>query len=188
MNIFKTILLGAIVAAPMMGVAQAADNNAYVPSDVATASGFYLRGDAGGSYLAWNAPANVFGYSGSAGVGYQASDFLRMDVTGEWTGGYTIAPGSSLSTTAVMGNIYFDWKNESPLTPYVGAGLGYGWTNITGVGAFNDSGLAYGLNAGVAVDISSNMALDVGYHYRNIASAGADPVEHTVTAGLRFKF
>ena len=187
MKSFKLILLAGVVSLSFVVGAQAADNNAYVPSETSSLTGFYLRGDVGASYLTSPGPADVWAWTGSGGIGYQANDFLRMDVTGEWGSNYNVAPGATLSTTAVMGNVYYDWKNSSPITPYVGAGLGYGWVNRAGLGV-NDSGIALGLNAGVSMDMTTNLALDVGYHFRNINVAASDPVEHSVTAGLRFKF
>ena len=187
MNSFKSILLAGVVSLPMVMSAHAADDNADVPSDISTMTGFYLRGDIGANYLTSPAPANVWGWVGTAGAGYQFNDNFRMDVTGSYNTNYNIAPGATLSTTAVMGNIYYDWKNDSPITPYVGVGAGYGWATGTG-GGVNGNGVALGLNAGVSLDMTSNLALDVGYHFRDIMITGDDPVEHSLTAGLRFKF
>lgn len=71
---------------------------------------------------------------------------------------------------------------------YIGAGLGYGWTDATGVGYTNTSGAAVGLTAGVSYDITNNLALDVGYRFHDILTGGSTPAEYQVTAGLRVKF
>lgn len=187
MKSFKLILLAGVVSLPLVMSAHAADNNAYVPDEASTVTGFYLRGDVGAGYLTSPAPANVGAFTAGGGFGYQFNDNFRADVTGNWTSNYNVAPGATLSTTAVLGNIYYDWKNDSPITPYVGVGAGYGWVNRAGIGV-NDSGVALGLNAGVSLDMTSNLALDVGYHFRDIMITGDDAAEHSVTAGLRFKF
>jgi outer membrane autotransporter protein len=109
-----------------------------------------------------------------------------MDATISRSGDYTIAPGSTINTTTVMGNLYFDLKNDTAFTPYVGAGVGYGW--VSGPLYPGNNGLALGVNAGVSVDMTSNLAVDIGYHYRNIGSTAPKIDEHQVTAGLRFKF
>ena len=106
-------------------------------------TGFYLRGDVGAGYLTSPGPANVAAFTGGGGIGYQFSDNFRADVTGDWTSNYNVAAGATLSTAAVMGNVYFDWKNDSPITPYVGVGAGYGWVNRAGIGV-NDQGVALG--------------------------------------------
>ncbi len=187
MKNFKIVLLAGIVSVPFVVAAQAADYESPVPSEAATTTGFYLRGDIGGSYLTSPGPANVGAFTGGGGIGYQFNDNFRADVTGDWTSNYSVAPGATLSTTAVMGNVYYDWKNDSPITPYVGVGAGYGWVNRAGFGV-NDSGIALGATVGASLDMTSNLALDVGYHFRDTMITGDDAIEHSLTAGLRFKF
>jgi opacity protein-like surface antigen len=187
MKNFKLLVLAGVVSLPLTVAANAADNNAYVPDEAATMTGFYLRGDLGANYLTSPVPANVWAFNAGGGFGYQFSDNFRADVTGNWTSNFNVAPGATLSTADVMGNVYLDWKNDSPITPYVGVGAGYGWVNRTGIGV-NDQGVALGATAGVSMDMTSNLALDVGYHFKDIMITGDDAVDHSVTAGLRFKF
>jgi opacity protein-like surface antigen len=186
MNKFKTVLLVGVLSLPMVAMAQAADQDAPIPSEASTMTGFYLRGDVGASFLDWTGGDNDTTFVVGGGVGYQFSDFLRADVTVDTTGDYTVAPGSTINTTAVLGNVYFDWKNDSAFTPYVGAGIGYGW--ISGPVFPGNEGLALGLAAGVSVDMTSNLAVDVGYRFRDIGSTAPNTREHQVTAGMRFKF
>lgn len=187
MKNLKLVLLAGVVSLPFVVSAHAADNNAYVPDEASTMTGFYLRGDVGADYLTSPAPANVWGVVGGGGIGYQFNDNFRADVTGSWNTNYNVAPGATLNTAAVMGNIYYDWKNDSPITPYIGVGAGYGWVNRAGLGV-NDSGVALAATVGASLDMTSNIALDVGYHFRDIMITGDDATEHSVTAGLRFKF
>jgi opacity protein-like surface antigen len=186
MNILKSILLAGVVALPLSVAAQAADADPSVPSEVSTTTGFYVRGDLGASFLQWSGGADDHAWVGGGGVGYQYNDNWRMDLTLDHTGQYSIAPGAKIDTTSVMGNVYFDWKNDTAFTPYIGAGLGYGW--VKGPGFTDDKGLALGLAAGVSADVMSNLAVDVGYKFRDIGISGPDTQEHMVTAGLRFKF
>ncbi len=186
MSRFKSTLLAAAVLLPVAGVAQAADYNPPAEQIDPTTMGMYLRGDLGASWLRSKNYAHDTGFAFSGGVGYQYTDYLRGELAVDWSGKYKVAPGVSLSTTAIMGNVYFDVKNDSMFTPYVGAGLGYGWVNGSGTG--NNSGLAFGANAGVSVDLTTNLAVDVGYRFRDIAVKGPDPIEHQIMTGLRFKF
>jgi opacity protein-like surface antigen len=186
MKSFKLMVLAGLVVLPMAGFAQAADVD---PVDVAPeseASGLYLRGDLGWSFLEWSGGKDDNTYQLGGGVGYQYNDNFRTDLTVDWANNFEIAPGASIDTTTVLGNLYFDWANDSAFTPYVGAGVGYGWVN--GDGAPDDSGFAYGLTAGVAVDLTDRLALDVGYRFRDIAIDGEDPMEHQASVGLRFSF
>ena len=188
MKIFKSVLVAGLIALPMAVAANATDMAPTIPSEVTTTSGLYLRADGGISFLNWSGGSNDHSYVGDFGIGYDFGDGLRSDVTANWTGDYIVAPGATINSRMVLGNVYYDWKNESALTPYIGAGLGYGWSDASGPGYFNTSGIAVGLNAGVAYEMTNNLALDVGYRFHDILNGGATPAEHQVTAGLRIKF
>jgi opacity protein-like surface antigen len=187
MSYLKTLLLAGVVALPMSISAQAADIAPDVPSDVVTStSGLYVRGDVGWSFLEWKGGADDNAFVAGGGIGYQYSDAFRMDLTADFTGDYQIAPGAEISTTTLLGNAYLDFANDTMFTPYVGAGVGYGWVN--GTGTTDKDGLALGLATGVAVDLTSNLAVDVGYRFRDIMTSGPDTMEHQATVGLRVKF
>jgi opacity protein-like surface antigen len=188
MSYFKTLLLAGVVAVPMSISAQAADIAPDVPSEIETStSGLYVRGDVGWSFLEWSGGSDDNAFVAGGGIGYQFNDMLRMDMTADFTGDYEVAPGAEVSTTTLLGNAYLDFANDTMFTPYVGAGVGYGWVNGSG-GAVDDDGLALGLAAGVAVDLTTNLAVDVGYRFRDIMISGPDTMEHQATVGLRFKF
>ncbi len=186
MKAFKISLLAGLVALPFVASAQAADLAPAAPADNSEAMGLYLRGDAGMSFLNWSGGNDDYGYLAGGGIGYRYNDNMRMDVTVDWAGQYSIGSGADLSTTTVLGNLYYDWANDSAFTPYVGAGIGYGW--VANDGGEDKSGLALGLAAGVAVDLTSNLALDVGYRFRDTMVSGSDPMEHQAVVGLRYSF
>jgi opacity protein-like surface antigen len=186
MKVFKIILLASVAVLPFAVTAQAADPAPDVAVEDSEAMGLYLRGDLGWSFLEWSGGSDDSAVSLGGGVGYQFNDNMRADLTVDWAGDYDVAPGADMSTTTVLGNLYFDWANESAFTPYVGAGLGYGWVSDTPSG--DDSGIAYGLTAGVAMDLTDNIALDLGYRFRDTMISGSDPQEHQIAAGVRFSF
>ncbi len=183
MKAFRITFLAAAVLTGTAGFALAADYDA--PADTGgDAFGLYLRADAGWSFLDWTENDNSPVLGG--GIGYQLNGYLRTDVRADWAGNYDVAPGAEMSITTVTGNMYFDWDNTSAFTPYVGAGLGWGWANGSGIP--DDNGFTYNLMAGVAMDVSDNMAIDVGYRMREVMIDGQNPLEHQVMAGLRFSF
>ena len=100
------------------------------------------------------------------------SEGMRAD----WAG---IAGDGDLST--ITGNLYFDIPMDSVITPYLGAGAGYGWTGG------RDEGFAFALMAGAELSLSDNLSADLGYRYRQILD-GHDPSAHEVMLGLRYKF
>jgi opacity protein-like surface antigen len=183
MKAFKLTILAAAMAIAVSGVARAADSDP--PADYGSDPfGVYLRADAGWSFLDWttNDNAPVFG----GGVGLQINDYLRTDIRADWAGNYDVAPGADMSITTVTGNIYFDWANDSAFTPYLGAGLGWGWAN--GDGVPDDNGLTYSLMAGVGIDVTESVTVDVGYRMREVLIDNQNPLEHQVMAGVRFSF
>lgn len=184
MQAFKTSLLAGAILASAGFAAQAAE--ADVPAGDYQAMGFYLRGDIGWSFLDWAGGSDDDAFTVGAGAGYRFYDNMRADLRLDWAGDYDVAPGADLSVSSVLGNFYFDWANDSSFTPYVGAGLGYGWTNAS---PGNDKdGFAYALMAGVAVDLTENIAIDTEYRFRDVMVSGSDPFEHQFMTGLRFEF
>ena len=186
MKVFKIFLLASLMLLPVAAAARAADLAPDLNSGNNEAMGLYLRGDLGWSFLQWSGGSDDSALSLGGGVGYRFNPNMRADLTMDWAGDYKVAPGADMSTTTVLGNLYFDWANDTAFTPYVGAGLGYGWVDNTPSG--NHSGLAYGLTAGVAMDLTQNVAIDLGYRFRDTMISGSDPMEHQIVAGVRFSF
>ena len=189
MNSFKIALLATAMTASLAVAAQAADPSVpepetAPPAEEYQAMGFYLRGDLGWSFLDWGDDDNAFAVGG--GVGYQFNNYLRSDVRVDWSGDYDIGNGADASLTTVLGNIYFDWANDSIFTPYVGAGAGYGWASVDN--GSDDDGFAYSLMAGASIDMSESISLDLGYRYRELMISGENPSDHSGLAGIRFKF
>jgi len=111
-------------------------------------------------------------------------------------------------------NVYFDIYNSSPVTPYVGAGLGLasvsGKYMVTYGGDTIDvkkskTNFAWNIGAGAAWKISDNVALDLGYRYADFGKVSAsgetqlfgldllfdgkfDVAAHEVMLGLRYTF
>lgn len=104
-------------------------------------------------------------------------------------------------------NLYYDFRNSTAFTPYVGAGLGmaFNYANYTlsapGYNAnFDDHAttFAWNVGAGVAYDITDSFAVDLGYRYVNLGyyevdlPAGAkvknQPCNHEFMLGLRYTF
>jgi len=85
----------------------------------------------------------------------------------------------------VTANGYIDVPLGLPITPYIGAGVGWGFVNADS--SHNEDGLAAALTAGVTFDVTQNVAVDVGYRFRTIF-LDDDVQDHAVTGGLRFKF
>lgn len=148
-------------------------------------SGWYIRGDIGWSFLDSNFSENDDAFTGGGGVGYRFNRNFRFDVTGDYSGKFDTGP-QDLNVWTILGNAYVDIPVSETVTPYLGAGAGYGWADFSP--GSSEDGFAFALMAGVGFDIAENVTLDVGYRFRDVAISGPDPIEHQIRAGIRFGF
>ena len=123
-------------------------------------------------------------------------------------------PDGNIGVFAMMANAFLDLHNGSPVTPYLGGGIGFAnldlsetiGTDITVIGPErillypedNDTVFAYQAGAGVGIALNRITSLDIGYRYFGTAKAqfgqGLDPTtrlkyeSHNATVGVRIKF
>jgi len=147
------------------------------------------------------------GYIIGGTVGAEFNDMLRAEVELSHSQNHMNTNyGLDLGATYLLGNLWLDWNNTSPLTPYVGGGLGAGWANADTHGSTNHglsggtSGLAFQLGGGIKYQFSQNVAFDLGYRYKslnNITFHDADGAgdfpggnlnSHNVQLGVTFNF
>jgi opacity protein-like surface antigen len=134
------------------------------------------------------------------GVGYRLSPWFRADVTVDHRFGgtfkgtrFTSASNhaldrADLDATTFLVNGYVDLDLWGGITPYLGAGIGVsrnrfanperetiapdGTTAIMPLTSRTENVLGWALMAGVAVDLSANLKLDLGYRYTHLGSVG----------------
>lgn len=126
--------------------------------------------------------------------------YLTNDVNNADVNGVTAGSGGDTELSAAMVNGYYDFKNSSPVTPYVGAGVGYGKLDVNGhavAGVSNISGdddvMAYQAMAGVGYELNPCWTLTGEYRYvgttkADIGSTDVRYKNHAVMAGLRYTF
>ena len=145
--------------------------------------GLYLSGNIG---FGIRSNANIAGPSGNefdndpafiinGAIGVELNPLIRVEgEIGFHNNTADIADGTppqdfSFSVISFMGNGYFDIPTNSPIRPYVGAGLGLAVVNVVEDIGFtaNDSDMvgAFQLMAGVGFDISPRATLTFGYRY-----------------------
>lgn len=202
----------------------AADIDEVVPEVTISApvtNGWYVRGDLG---YGWSSvrtdDVGIAGEKGGSfllggGIGYQATDWLRADVTVDYLtrANFEARMGDGietrLSAVSVLANAYVDLGNLAGFTPYAGAGLGathMDWSVTGDTGALSVDGaknwrFTYAVMAGVSMDLSDNLKLDAGYRFRRINGgvvhddvAGAGSITdrglnvHDLRIGLRYAF
>lgn len=185
----KTGLASAAIALAS-GAALAADMYQPYPSQQGyyqESSGVYLRGDLGWSFLdsdiGWK---NDDAFTIGAGLGYRFNNTFRGDLTVDYSGDYNVGWGNSIDAWTLLANGYVDIPLTDTVTPYLGAGIGYGW--FDGSGGWDENGVTLAAMAGVAFKVNDTMAVDVGYRFRDGFISGPNFYDHSIRAGLRFGF
>ncbi|MDA8413387.1 MAG: outer membrane beta-barrel protein [Desulfobacteraceae bacterium] len=116
-----------------------------------------------------------------------------------------------LGALAGMFNVFFDMRNPSRITPYLGGGIGFatlhlsdttGYGNTVGYQLLydksDDTVFAYQVGAGMDVALNSRMSLDIGYRYFITDKAKLESdfnttnelrfESHNAMIGFKFKF
>jgi opacity protein-like surface antigen len=169
------------------------------------------------------------GFLAGAAIGGHINDWIRgeVEVSGHWHdagGDATLTISSSPSTPFdvdgdanalfVLADLWLELPIDEATRPYVGGGVGMGRLDLelegtaaaATVGIIDDSdwGFAFQLGAGVALDITHNLTVDVGYRFKRINNAEleldtdvtnnleaddkVDYTSHNVLLGLRIGF
>lgn len=113
-------------------------------------------------------------YGGAIGFQYARTrtelEYRRMEASVDgvvYSGGLVIAPGpvvnDDLVAQALMSNVYFDLVNTTPLTPYVGVGVG--GARVENELGERDSVFAYQGRAGVELAVGERFAIGAEYVY-----------------------
>ena len=144
-----------------------------------------------------------FGYVRLEGeISYKQGDFSRITFQ---DGTRFSSPDGELGALGVMFNTFFDFHNNSPVTPYLGGGIGFAalhMSDTTARGVFlypEDDATAFAYQAGGGLEIAINrqFSLDVGYRYFGTNKASFDSdffntelefESHNVAVGFRAKF
>jgi len=160
------------------------------------------------------------GYVVGAAIGTHVMPNLRAEVelsyasrnvTGTLfypSNGTSSSDTGSFSTLYLLGNLWYDFDTGGGFTPYIGGGIGLAvlMPNVTDIGGAgfdyttNSVAGAAQLGAGVKVNVSDSIALDVGYRAKFVfngtltGSGGqgdvtnANFVDQSIQAGLTFSF
>jgi len=183
--------------------------------------GWYVGAGAGGNYtpdtkadnrggktdLEYNPGWDVNGSAGYAwenglrleGEAWHSRNDMDKVKGGNGTNGH-------LSNTDLFGNIFYDFKTDGRLTPYIGAGVGAAVVDANYIGTLRDGSylnsnnleLAYQAIGGVAAQLDPNWALTADYRYvattdprfHSTAGYGArvDNESHNIVLGVRYSF
>lgn len=163
----------------------------------------------------------ALGHESSSGLrkelefNYRNND-IRHWAGNAWSSGWHgSAMDGELSVYSIMANLVKEFDTGGPISPYIGAGIGYSWLDLEAVGTnpvaigglgnliVNDTAgaLSYQGIAGLAFDLAEGLALDLSYRYFGTTepefagTLNGAPItfdheynNHSVYAGLRWDF
>jgi opacity protein-like surface antigen len=142
-------------------------------------------------------------------LSYRGSEI--SSITNQSNGSRFLGVKGNLGALAMMFNTYLDLHNDSPVTPYVGGGIGFADLRLSDTfgtvpggqrfllyGDDDATVFAYQIGAGLGFAINRQFTLDVGYRYFGTENAtfsnnAAGIVDlkfesHSAVVGLRMKF
>ena len=187
----KRILIFVIFAAIMMATSeQAAQGKMYIAGNFGF--GILTDSDDQGVELSFDPGWGLNGafgydmgqYRVEGEIGYRMYDLDEVRI-----GGVPIPVDGDVTALTFMANGYYDHDMGSPLTPYVGFGLGFVDVEfeVTGVGTFSDTEIAYQFMLGAGYDISPTTVLTAGYRFFGFTDNDGAFV-HELNIGARFMF
>jgi len=144
------------------------------------------------------------GYGINASVGYNFDPirvefefgYKKADVDSFTSAGVTSPSlGSDLTIMSYMVDAYYDFKNSTQFTPFVGAGVGVLNGEFKDPGfKSNDNKVGYQFVVGAAYNVNKNIALDLSYRFQGAASdfdvsgTKVSYMSSNVIVGLRYSF
>jgi len=214
-RITKTVALAALMAGTA-GVANATEGW-YGRADIGWSfDGEYEVDNAGFAYGDTGTSTLEHDYTQHLGLGYAFSNGFRLEAElGHRFNQLEVTPdldaGGDVHAWSAMANVFYDFNRGGGLEPYIGVGVGAARINANGDDTFGppaynfegeDTVLAYQLLAGVAIGITEQLDLDVGFRHFEAQDVEFDSFEpgpgattreaqythQAITVGLRYQF
>lgn len=119
--------------------------------------------------------ASETGFVATAAVGFDYADGIRTELEYRYasSGVESVTPAvrtglpapvnDELNAHFILSNFYYDFRNSSPLTPFIG--LGVGGAFVENENADRDAALAYQGRAGISYAFNDGFSADVEYVY-----------------------
>lgn len=182
-------------------------------------NGFYIQGFGGLNFVP-KTDVEALGVDGSASLdpgaisgialGYELPHNFRVEgeFSYRWnemdefeTSGVQLEADGDVQGYSFMGNVYYDFNLNSPITPYVGLGAGYSIVDVSdlevaGVNIEGDTdGVMSGqVMAGVNLNLTDRWSVGTGYRYlrgfEDVEISGSDFTleSHSVEVNFRYSF
>ena len=149
-------------------------------------SGWYAGGFVGGNFvntsnLKYDTTPKVFG--GLAG--YEWGKHIRTEATFDYN--TKTAPTTTNTGETAFANTVVSYPVFG-VSPYLLAGVGYGWGSWDKVVGTNKDRALYNIGGGVRYEFAKSMELDARYRYIDGLTGKKFDNNHVVTLGVNYKF
>ena len=132
----------------------------------------------------------------SGAVGAELGTYFRVENELSYRYASGSNGGGDIWAFAWMLNGWFMARNQTPVTPYFGAGFGLGRGHEVSAGQWdgNMTGVAYQAGCGLDILLDRRTSLDIGYRYFGISNSdnsnagSGDLTGSTISAGVRVRF
>jgi len=151
------------------------------------------------------------GFSGMLAIGGQINERMRIepelayqknDLDKASASGTSASASGEITSMSFLTNFYYDFINNSPITPYVSTGIGFAVievddiaiSSMTGsLGNDEDSVFAYQFSGGIGWALGERVTLDFSYRYYatedpHFSVADTEFKSHNIYVGARFSF
>jgi len=125
-----------------------------------------------------------------AEFGYKASTMKALS----FNGNSVTLPDNDIYVMSFMGNAYYDIKNTSAFTPYIGAGIGLVKGEFKANGSSDEFNVfGYQMMIGGAYKLNKNISLDLSYRFQGSSDFSKDGtsisyMSSNIFAGIRNSF
>ena len=185
--------LFALVAGVSVATAADLPSKSAAAAPAVSTSAFNLSGWYAGGYVGGNFDdTNKFKYDNTPKVfggvaGYQWNKYVRTEATFDYN--TKASPTNTKTGQTAFGNAVVSYPVGFGVTPYLLAGVGYGWGSWDNVGKNWDTDRAlYNVGGGVRYDITKAFEVDGRYRFVNAISGPKFDNNHVVTLGVNYKF
>jgi len=161
---------------------------------------YYVGGFVGYNFSTYGVP----GLRGELELAYTSASINSQTLGGtKFTGG---AAFGDVNTWLGLASLYYDFGQGGPFRPYLGGGLGFGNSKLSGQGVsptgvlLSDSGtgFAWHVGGGINIDLATATELEIGYRYLEVdgvnvkafdgTKSSVDIGNHLVLVGLKYHF
>ena len=170
--------------------------------DVEFDTGFVIGGAVGYRFL--DQPEGLVDQiRGELNLSYREADIEKLT-----SGGLELPGAGDVSAIALMANVYYDFDIGFPVTPYLGAGIGFAHIEIdsqrNAILVVNDDSTEFAWNVMLGASYAASEAIDLSLGYRylvttdpefdaSITGVGSQKLDaeislHEILFGLRYNF